>query len=190
MTPAAFSVAFPEFGNTSAVLVQSRLQFAAARLGGPDFSIWPPFGLPGQLPSLTDLAQGHLAAHYLQSSAFGTETRLKPSESKTSYWEVFEDCCLCVAGGFIVAGEMPVLPVFAVPGNLVLTPGNGTVAVTNGQTAITFANLQTLAAGTLVVFYAQPGVYYSLALNVNNSLNGVITAPYEGTTSPNSSWAF
>jgi hypothetical protein len=192
VTPAAFNQNFPEFiaGGTSPVLILAKLNQAAARMGGPDFSVWPQFAQPGALPSLSDIAHGNLAAHYIQSAAFGTETRLKPSESKTGYWEVWEDCCDSVAGGFITSGEVPRLNIASNPTSLVLQVGNGTVSVVNGSTAITWAALQTLPAGSLVVFYSQPGVYYELATNVQNSINGILTAPYEGTTSPNANWAF
>lgn len=109
MLAADFLKLFPEFAETNPLLVSAKLQLAAARMGGPDYSVWgPPSSTPGVTPSLADTAQGNLAAHLLMTSPFGTSTLLvqkKGDSSKTAYLEAFEELELAVAGGFQVASR-------------------------------------------------------------------------------------
>jgi hypothetical protein len=58
----------------------------------------------------------------------------------------------------------------------------GTVSVTNGQTSITFSQVQTLAAGTSLFFGNQAGVPYYLASAVSGSTSGTLTTTFGGTT--------
>jgi hypothetical protein len=60
------------------------------------------------------------------------------------------------------------------------SPG-GTALVTAGSTAVTFSVAQSLAAGSLLMFASQPGVYYALATLVSSSTSGTLTANYTGT---------
>ena len=62
LTPAAFLQLFPEFaGQTNALLVAAKLQLAAARMGGPDYTVWgQPSLTPGATPTIADQAQGYL----------------------------------------------------------------------------------------------------------------------------------
>jgi len=85
------------------MLITAKLQLAAARMGGPDFSVWPAFDTTGSAPSMTDLAQGNLAAHYLISSPFGTETRLDPKDGGSVYLDAFNDAQEAVVPKFLVA---------------------------------------------------------------------------------------
>lgn len=107
MDLANFQAHFPEFRETDPQLVVAKLQAAAARMGGPDVTVWGGFAQPGQLPTIADIAQGNLAAHYLIKSPFGTEMRAsadKNATSRSSYLDVFEDLVQSVAGGFAVSG--------------------------------------------------------------------------------------
>jgi hypothetical protein len=58
----------------------------------------------------------------------------------------------------------------------------GTVHVINGNTAIVFSQVQTLAAGTPLVFASQPGVVYYLAAADAGTINATLTVAYNGTT--------
>lgn len=107
MTLDAFLTLFPEFADTNAVLVQGKLNLAAARMGGPDGSVWGATASPGQPPTLADAAQGNLAAHLLMSSPFGVSTLLaQPNDGsgKTAYLEAFLEFEQAVAGGIACAG--------------------------------------------------------------------------------------
>ena len=111
LTPAAFLQLFPEFaGQTNPLLVQAKLQLAAARMGGPDYTVWgQPSLTPGATPSIADQAQAYLAAHLLMASPFGTSTLLaqpKDGSGKSEYLRAFEELELSVAGGFAVAGSV------------------------------------------------------------------------------------
>ena len=208
MTPATFIAHFPEFTETDPGLVSACLARAAARMGGPDGSVWPSFSSVAGTLSLADLAQGNLAAHYLWSSPFGAATMLAASDPKgnaapsSPYWPVWEECCDAVAGGFIVAGGGsyaggPGLgygcggapPTSGPATGLTFTPGINPVSVVNGSTAIAFASPQTLQAGILLVFGAQVGAFYSLAVNIVGATSGVLMAPFTGPTTPASTWS-
>ena len=184
MTPAAFLQQYPEYAETSPTLVIAKLRQASARMGGPDNTVWPAFGTM-TVPSITDVAQGALAAHYLALSPFGTEMRLKPragsgDEVRTTYWTVWEECCDIVVGGFVVAGGS-CFPL-ATPAGGGVTTGAGTASVANGSATVTFSTLQTFPAGTVFVFYSQPGVFYMLQANLVAGVTGTLSAPYGGTT--------
>jgi hypothetical protein len=112
VSPGDFLRLFPEFRETDGALIAAKLNAAAARMGGPDFGVWPPFAVPTQPPappaqmSLTDLAQGNCAAHYLISSPFGTDMRLEPGGSGRSvYLDLFDELCAAVGGTFVVASQ-------------------------------------------------------------------------------------
>lgn len=62
-----------------------------------------------------------------------------------------------------------------------VTPG-ATAGVTNGSTAVTFSLAQTLAAGALLTFQSEPGVYYALATAVTAATSGTLTSAYQGAT--------
>jgi len=193
LTPAAFLQSFPEFADSSSVLVQQKLLQSAAMMGGPDNTVWPAFAKPGQPMTISDVAQGNLAAHYLALSPFGTEMRLKPRAGegdtvKTTYWTVWQDCCDVVVGGFVVAGGCS-FPVASPSGGGVVT-GAGTANVSNGSATVTFSTLQTFPAGTIFVFYSQPGVFYALQANMVGVTTGTLSAPYGGTTAPASIFGY
>lgn len=67
-------------------------------------------------------------------------------------------------------------------------PVLGTVAVTNGLSAITFSGNQTITAGTIIQFAIQPGVYYTIQSSIAGSPNAVLgvpggaATPFTGTT--------
>jgi hypothetical protein len=58
----------------------------------------------------------------------------------------------------------------------------GTVAVTNGSTAITFSTAQTLPQGQQITFVSQPGALYVLAAPLVAGTVGALTAAYAGAT--------
>jgi hypothetical protein len=191
MTPATFFQLFPEFAETSPNVVSGKLMLAAVEMGGPDFSVWPQFastsqqGLPITPLSVGDLAHGYLAAHLLQSTAFGTETMLQPTQ-ETTYGRKFDELMRSVAGGMVVAGLGLGSPAGPAPG-FVLEPGSGTVTLVNGSLNVTFSIPQSLGAGTVMAFVGlQPGALYALAANVDGT-SGTLTAPYTGTSGA-SSW--
>lgn len=62
------------------------------------------------------------------------------------------------------------------------TAVTGTVAVTNGSANLTFSLSQTMAAGDLLVFASQPGVYYAVGAAISGSTSGALTTNYTGTT--------
>ena len=193
MTPAAFLQSYPEYCDTSPNVVAAKLAQATARMGGPDFTVWPQFGTSAQ-PTLTDVAQGALCAHYLALSPFGTEMRLKTRQGsgdgvKTTYWTIWEECCEAVQGGFIVAG-MVGFPPFQTPGGTQYTVGNGAVSVANGSASITFATVQTFPAGTILNFMSEPGVPYALSASITGLTYAVLTTPYGGPTSTAAMWSY
>jgi len=109
VTPATFLQLFPEFQETNALLIQGKLTLAAARMGGPDYTVWgPPANPATNPPTIADSAQCLLAAHYLMTSPFGVSTLMaqpKSGNSKTPYLEQFEELEQAVAGGFAVASR-------------------------------------------------------------------------------------
>jgi hypothetical protein len=103
----AFLTLFPEFVETNPILVQGKLQLAAARMGGPDQTVWGPTASPGNPPTLADAAQANLAAHYLMSTPAGVSTLLaqpKDGSGSTTYLQVFLEYEQAVAGGIACAG--------------------------------------------------------------------------------------
>ena len=104
MDVATFLTHYPEFGQTDQGHVQAKLNEAAARMGGPDPRVWGSFATSPQPPNLTDMAQGALAAAFLDTSPFGTETRLAKDEKTSTYWVKWEEYAMCVTGGVTVAG--------------------------------------------------------------------------------------
>jgi hypothetical protein len=190
MTPAAFLQAFPEFSQTLPSLIATRLAFAATKMGGPDPSVWPNFALPGQPPSLSDMAQGFLCAHFLQTSPFGSEMRIDISENdgNSVYLKEYWDIAVPLTGGMLVAGVGVGFVQTTGTGRLVLEPGAGTVALVNGSLNVQFQLPQTLAQGTVLAFVgAQPGALYALAFPLVGT-TGNLTAAYTGPTNPASSW--
>jgi hypothetical protein len=181
---------FPEFGDTDRVLVQSKLTQAAIRMGGPDTGVWGSLSAgSGNALTQADLAQGNLAAHYLITSPFGTAQRLDPDKGKSTYYEAYEEIELASCSGFIVSGgAWPATAPSATTPAPQFSPGVGTVTLTNGSTAITFASPQTIPAGTLFSFSSQPGAYYSLALSMVGVTAGTLAAPYTGTTTSTATW--
>lgn len=77
-------------------------------------------------------------------------------------------------------------PTAAATTSLVQQAISGTVAVTNGSTGVTFSVAQTFAAGDLLTFASQPGVYYALSAAVVSSTAGTLTAAYAGVTAASS----
>ncbi len=102
MSPARFILFFPEFAQTDQSFVAAKLGEATARMGGPDPRVWGSYSLDSLPPSLTDIAQANLAADYLISSPFGTETRLDGDGGKSKYFRKWEECMLAVSGGVTV----------------------------------------------------------------------------------------
>ena len=189
-----FLIAFPEFRGVSVNVIAAKLAAASGQMGGPDGSVWPAFGVwPTQ--TLTDIAQSNLAADILISSPAGSATLLSQVKgtggpNKTKYREVYDQCEVSVACGGLVAGMGCFPGVTQTAGAPVLQTGVGTVSVTNGLTAVTFSNPQTFQAGTLFVFYSQPGVFYQLVNTILGSTSALISAPYSGTTAAASTWAY
>lgn len=58
----------------------------------------------------------------------------------------------------------------------------GTVSITHNSASITFSVAQTLAAGTQVIFAAQPGVIYQMAAAVAAGTAGTLVSAYSGVT--------
>lgn len=162
-------------------------------MGGPAFgNPWPPFGTAAA-PSLTDIAQGNLAAHYLWSSPAGGATLLNDVKGKTEdsvYFRTWEEMQNIVCCGGTVAGLGVAPPTTAPPGAPQLQAGLGTVAVVNGSSTVNFSVPQTFAAGTLFVFYSQPGVYYALVNGIAGQTTALLSGPYSGTSAAASTWAF
>jgi hypothetical protein len=119
MGPGAFLQSFPEFEETRASLILAKLAEAAARMGGPNTSVWGSFAaqpvatmlatlpLPPVPMLLADIAQGYLAAHLLLTSPYGSEMTLDPkSKGRSSYLDRFEELesGVAAASGFVVAG--------------------------------------------------------------------------------------
>jgi hypothetical protein len=192
LTPAAFLQSYPEYADTSSNVIAAKLAQATARMGGPDFTVWPQFGTMEQ-PTLTDVAQGALCAHYLALSPFGTQMRLASKDGisvKTTYWTVWEECCDAVVGGFIVAGQVGFLPFPTTPGGTQYQTGYGSVSVVNGSANIVFSTVQSFPAGTIFNFLSQPGVPYALAANIVGQTSATLTVAYDGPTATQSSWSY
>lgn len=101
-----FRLQYPEFGQTDQTLVQAKLNKATAYMGGPNVRIWGTYATDDQPINQADLAQAALAAHYLATSPFGTETRMQEDgEEKTRYYKEFEDLMYARSGGVTVSGR-------------------------------------------------------------------------------------
>lgn len=193
MTPDVFIQNFPELAKVGPVLIAAKLAIAAAKMGGPAAFPWGPLAPQGSPPTIADAAHGYLAAALIWESPMGGATLLttQKSKEKSHYRKEFEEIetALC-QGGLVAGGTWPANPGLAVPA-AGLTPGHGTVAVVNGSPNILFANPQTLAAGTLIIFTStQPGVYYSLQANIQAAIAAVLSAAYGGPTAPNALWSY
>lgn len=197
MTPQTFRARYPEFNEVSPNLIAQVLAEAEARMGGPDASVWGGFAQPNAAgvqaaPTLADVAHGALAADILITGPFGASLGLKSTgDGPSIYRRTFDELVESVAGGFLVAGGAGLWPPqVAQPSSpaLAFSAGTGTVAVSNGSTAVTFSSAQTLLAGTLVAFGAQPGAYYSILDPIVGATGGVLAAPYNGVSSAASTW--
>lgn len=196
MTPATFIGRYPLFREVDPTVVEAVLAQAAAEMGGPDTGVWGSFATPdayGIQRTITraDVAHGALAADLLVTEPYGVSLGLKATgDGPTIYRKKFDELLEQVAGGFIVAGAAPWPPQAAAapPPALVFVAGSGTAGVTNGSTGVTFNAPQTLPAGTLLVFAAQPGAYYSVAANITGATSGTLMAPYTGTTNAATTW--
>ena len=191
MQVATFVQLFPEFAETNAIAVAGKLTLAATRMGGPDTTVWGSFAPAGAQPAFADYAQANLAAHLLMTSPTGTSTLLAANQGgkvSTAYFEEFERLELAMCSGAVVAGG-------GTPGTLgPPSPGINfqvqfsTVALVNGSNAVNWSASQVIPAGTVFVFAAQPGAYYTLATNVNGT-TGQLMSPYTGVSNPASGWS-
>jgi hypothetical protein len=90
-----------------------------------------------------------------------------------------------VSTGVTTTDATSITAFFAATGGPVIQSGGftlaGTVTVTNASASITFSTAQTLPAGTLLVFSAQPGVQYALASAVVASTSGTLSVVFGGT---------
>ena len=86
MNLAAFRSTFPEFQSATDVMVQSRLDQAAARM---DLAIWG-----------TRYEEGHglLAAHLLALSPYGQMARMVSKSGTSTYGDQFRELQTIVAG--------------------------------------------------------------------------------------------
>lgn len=189
--PSAFVQLFPEFAETNALLIAGKLQLAAVRMGGPDSTVWGATAAAGQQPTTADYAQANLAAHMLMASPFGTSTLLaanKGGKASTIYLEEFERMELAMCSGAVVAGGWS--PGVLGPPNpgIVFQVQPGTVALVNGSQSVTFSTSQIIPAGTVLVFAAQPGAYYTLAVNLNGTVGALMSA-YTGVSATSSTWS-
>ena len=193
MTPDVFLQNFPELARVGPVLIAAKLAIAAAKMGGPAAFPWGPLAAPGAPPTIGDAAHGYLAAALIWENPVGGATLLttQKSKEKSSYRKEFEEIetALC-QGGLVAGGTWPANPGLSIA-KPALTPGHGTVAVVQGSPNILFANTQTLAAGTLIVFTSsQPGIYYALQANIQGNVAGVLSAAYGGPTAPSALWSY
>ena len=193
MTPDIFLQNFPELARVGPVLIAAKLAIAAAKMGGPAANPWGPLAAQGAPPTIGDAAHGFLAAALIWESPNGGATLLpsmKPGGTKNRYRIEFEEIETALCMGAIVAGGVfPQAPGLSISTGL--TPGHGTVAVVNGSSTCTFANAQTLAAGTLIVFTgSQPGVYYALQVALQGGTVGQLSAVYNGPSAPSSQWSY
>ena len=89
-----FIVQFPEFNQTDAGIVGAALARASRWV---DPTIWG---------TVADDGIAYLAAHFLSSSPFGSNTKLAPKTTGstfggTTYGQQFEELRMTVAGGFV-----------------------------------------------------------------------------------------
>lgn len=184
---------FPELTRVGSVLIAAKLAIAAAKMGGPAVNPWGPLAAQGAPPTIADAAHGFLAAALIWESPNGGATLLpsmKPGGAKNRYRLEFEEIetALCT-GGIVAGGCWPQAPGLSIA--LGLTPGNGTVALVQGASTVTFANPQTFAAGTLFVFTStQPGVYYALQVALTGGTVGQLSAAYSGLSAPTAQWSY
>lgn len=102
----------PEFRETDPTLVQSCLDAATARVGGPDTSVWPSYAAPGaKTLSLSDLAQKAYAAYLLWKSPQGRATSTDgKGKGGDDYLTEFNEYVDSVAGGFALSGGLGIPP--------------------------------------------------------------------------------
>jgi hypothetical protein len=113
MDVAAFKLQFPEFKSVPQDYVQALLIRSTIRMGGlttatsssPDARIWGSYGAAGQPLTLADIAQACWTAHLLICSPFGSETRLNPETTESTYKAQWTELAEAVYGGFIVSGN-------------------------------------------------------------------------------------
>jgi hypothetical protein len=91
-----FRLHFPEFAQSDQTYVTAKLSEAAVRMGGNIVAgparIWGCFAPSGSPPTIADMAQGNLAAHYLISGPYGTELRLDPKgNGRSQYLDKYEE---------------------------------------------------------------------------------------------------
>lgn len=102
---ATFAISHPEFAQTDQGYVQAKLIEAAVRMGGPAVYVWGSFATSGQPLAFADVAQGYYACHLLACSPYGTETRMNPATTRSTYLDTFEELASCVGGGVVVAAS-------------------------------------------------------------------------------------
>lgn len=101
---ALFVLQYPEFSQVDTVKIQTSLNRAANRMGGPNLDIWGSFATPGQAITQADEAQGAYAAALLAGSPYGFETRLAPGDGTNSYENQYLVLRDARGIGFVVAG--------------------------------------------------------------------------------------
>jgi hypothetical protein len=104
MNVAGFVLWYPEFAQVAVQNIQSALNRAAIKMGGPASDIWGSFATAGNQQTQADEAQAALAAHILVSTPLGGPTKLKTGDGRSSYLERFEELLYARAGGMLVAG--------------------------------------------------------------------------------------
>ena len=104
MNAALFVLQYPEFAQVDANKIQTSLNRAAQRMGGPNQDVWGSPSTPGQPLTQADEAQGCYAAALLMGSPYGFETRLAPGDGTNEYEEQYLVLRDARVGGFVVAG--------------------------------------------------------------------------------------
>lgn len=106
---AQFVLLYPEFAQVSADTIQSMLNRASNRMGGPNSPIWGSYATPGNTLTQADEAQGCYAGALLAGSPYGFETRLEPGKGTNKYeneYLVLRDA-LCI-GPVVAGGSRPI----------------------------------------------------------------------------------
>lgn len=80
-----FLTGFPEFGDTDASLVMSKLEEAALEVNTDPASGFGPFSALGQAMTIADTVHGYLTAHKLALSPFGQNARMIAADGTTTY---------------------------------------------------------------------------------------------------------
>lgn len=100
----------PEFRQTDPTLVQSCLDDATARIGGPDTSVWPSYATSGA-PTIADLAQKAYATYLLRKSPQGRATASDGKDAGAEdAMKEFNEYVNSVAGGFALSGGLGIPP--------------------------------------------------------------------------------